>query len=68
MSISDDKNANKTPKVYKMVKKEKELLDSFMYSMNTGLLMNHGNIDVNGKATISEKDTGRPGLLYKRVA
>lgn len=60
MSISDDKDKTKSEGVYKMVKKEKELLDTFMYSMNTGLLMNKGNIDVNGRATISEPATGRP--------
>lgn len=37
MKIADDKDASKTEGVFKMVKKEKELLDSFMYSMNTGL-------------------------------
>ena len=56
MSICDDKDATKTEGVYKMLKKEKELLDTFMYSLNTGLLMNKGNIDVNGKATISDPE------------
>lgn len=60
MSIADDKDCTKSEGVYKMLKKEKELLDTFMYAMNTGLLLNKGNIDINGKATISEPDTGRP--------
>ena len=60
MSICDDKDQTKTEGVYKMLKKEKELLDTFMYAMNTGLAFNKGNIDVNGKATISDPDTGRP--------
>lgn len=60
MSIADDKDATKSEGVYKMLKKEKELLDTFMYAMNTGILLNKGNIDVNGKATISDPDTGRP--------
>ena len=60
MSIADDKDATKSEGVYKMLKKEKELLDTFMYAMNTGLTFNKGNIDVNGKATISEPETGRP--------
>lgn len=59
LEISDSKDKTKL-KVYQMVKKEKELLDTFMYAMNTGLLLNKGNIDVNGKATISEPETGRP--------
>lgn len=60
MSIADDKDQNKSEGVYKMLKKEKELLDTFMYAMNTGLTFNKGNIDINGKATISEPETGRP--------
>lgn len=59
MRIADDKDANKSEGVYKMLKKEKELLDTFMYSVNTGMLLNKGNIDVNGKATIHDPDTNR---------
>jgi hypothetical protein len=59
MSIVDDKDASKSEGVYKMVKKEKELLDTFMYAMNTGLLMNKTNIDVNGRATIQDPGSGR---------
>lgn len=54
MRIADDTDKSKGEGVYKMLKKEKELLDTFMYAMNTGLLLNKGNIDVNGKATIVE--------------
>lgn len=60
MRIADDKDKTKTEGVYKMLKKEKELLDTFMYSVNTGLLLNKGNIDLNGKATIHDPDTNRP--------
>ena len=60
MSIADDKDQTKSEGVYKLLKKAKELLDTFMYAMNTGLTFNKGNIDVNGKATISEPETGRP--------
>lgn len=63
MRIADDKDKTKGEGVYKMLKKEKELLDTFMYSINTGLLLNKGNVAVNGKATISDPDTGRPKLL-----
>lgn len=48
MRIADDKDATKGEAIYKMKKKEKELLDTFMYAMNTGLLVNKGNIDKNG--------------------
>lgn len=64
MSIADDKDKTKHEGVYKMLKKEKELLDTFMYAVNTGLLLNKGNIDVNGKTTISDPDTARPKHLY----
>lgn len=59
MSIADDKDKTKSEGVYKMLKKEKELLDTFMYSVNTGLLLNKGNIDVNGKATIQDPKQGQ---------
>lgn len=59
ISVSDDKDASKSEGVFKMVKKDKELLDSFMYAMNTGLLCNRGNIDKNMRPTISEPETGR---------
>lgn len=60
MSIVDDKDKSKTEGVYQMLKKEKELLDTFMYAMNTGLAFNKTNIDVNGKPTIFDPETGRP--------
>lgn len=37
MRIADDKDKTKSEGIYKMMKKEKELLDTFMYGMNTGL-------------------------------
>ena len=45
MRIADDTDKSKGEGVYKMLKKEKELLDTFMYAMNTGLLLNKGNVD-----------------------
>lgn len=60
MKIADDKDTSKGEQWYKMKKKERELLDTFMYAVNTGLLCNKGNIDANGKATIQDPDTGRP--------
>lgn len=61
ISIAEGKNQgclNET--IYKMNKKEKELLENFLISRNQGLLFNKTNIDVNGKATICDPDTGRP--------
>lgn len=60
MKIADDKDATKSEGVYKMLTKEKELLDTFMYAVNTGLLLNKGNVDINGRPTIQEPDTNRP--------
>ena len=37
LKVADDKDATKTEGVFKMLKKEKELMESFMYGMNTGL-------------------------------
>lgn len=68
MRICDDKDKNKGEGVYKMVKKEKELLDTFNYSVSTGLLLNKGNITREGRATISEPDTGRPIEMLRIAA
>jgi len=60
MKICDDKDKNKGEGIYKMLKKEKELLDTFMYSVNTGLLLNKGNITKEGRTTMVDEDTNRP--------
>ena len=57
MKIADDKDSSKEKGIYKMMKQERELLDTFMYSVNTGLLCNKGSIDKNGKSTIYDPDT-----------
>lgn len=45
---------------YKMNKKEKDLLDNFMYVRANGLLFNKTNVDpVTGKPTIQDPDTNR---------
>jgi hypothetical protein len=59
LSIADDRDASKSEGVYKMLKKEKELLDSFTYAVNTGSLVNKGNVDVNMRATIQDPETSR---------
>lgn len=46
--------------LYTMKKKEHELLENFLYSRNNGLLFGKSNVDKNGRATISDPDTGRP--------
>lgn len=37
MKIADDKDSSKEKGIYKMMKQERELLDTFMYAVNTGL-------------------------------
>ncbi len=61
VSIAEGKNqGDLTETIYQMDKKEKVLLDNFLYVRNNGLLFNKTNVDVNGKATIVDPDTGRP--------
>lgn len=68
LRICDDKDRSKTKGVFKMLKKEKELLDTFQYSVNTGLLLNKGNIDVNGRPTTFDPYTNRPVNNYSLAA
>lgn len=49
-----------TETLYTMEKKEKELLDNFLRARNEALLFGKSNVDINGKATITEPDSGRP--------
>lgn len=49
-----------TETIYKMDKKEKNLLENFLAVRNNGLLFNKCNVDANGKPTIVDPDTGRP--------
>ena len=44
------------PTVYKMDKKEKQLLDSFLFARNNGLMFNRSNVDKNNKATIQDPE------------
>lgn len=54
------KDGKKGDALYKMPKKEFELLESFMYARNNALLFGKSNVDKNGKPTIVDPDTGRP--------
>lgn len=61
ISIAEGKDTGSLKEtLYKMDKKEKVLLDNFLYVRNNGLLFNKGNVDVNGKPTIVDPDTKRP--------
>jgi hypothetical protein len=46
--------------LYKMTSMEKNLMENFLLVRNQGLLFNKTNVDINGKATIQDPDTGRP--------
>ncbi len=48
-----------TQTIYKMKKKELELLENFMYVRNNALLFGKSNYDLNGKCTVVDPDTGR---------
>lgn len=60
MRISDDKNKNKGQAIYKMVKKDQELIDTFMYIQNNGMLFNRGTVDKDGRSAITDPSSGRP--------
>ena len=46
--------------MFKMSSMEKNLMENFLLVRNQGLLFNKTNVDVNGKATIIDPQTGRP--------
>ena len=54
-----DKNSLKET-IFKMTTAEKNCLESYLFVRNNGLLTNRSNIDTNGKATISDPETGKP--------
>lgn len=64
ISIAEGKDQGcLTERIYKMNKIEKDLIENFMYSRNNGLLFNKTNVDINGKATTQDPDTGRPIVI-----
>ena len=64
IQVAEGKDKNSLiPTIYKMDKKEKQLLDSFLYSRNNGLIFNRSNVDKNGKATIQDPKIQYWGLI-----
>lgn len=60
IKISEGKDAGcLSEKIYAMDPMSKVLMDNFMQAREQMLLMSKTNIDVNGKATISTRNTGR---------
>lgn len=47
-------------KVYKLDPMKKNLIENFLFARENMLLLAKGNVDVNGKATVTDKATGRP--------
>ena len=50
-------------KIFAWPDKKRVLLDSFMTARNNGMLLQHGTIDANGKATVTDRQ-GRPKTLW----
>ena len=61
--ISLGKNDSDTGTVYKMNKKEQQVLESFMIGRNQMNLMSKCNVDKNGKARNYDPATNRPKLI-----
>ena len=60
IKIAEGKDAScLSEKIYAMDPMSKVLMDNFMQAREQMLLMSKTNIDVNGKATISTRNTGR---------
>lgn len=57
-----DGNGKMKETIYKMDKKEKVLLDNFLYARNSGLLFNRTSVDANGKSTICDPKIHHWGL------
>ena len=55
-----DGQGNMSEKVYKLEPMKKNLIENFLYARENMMLLAKGNVDVNGKATISDRATGRP--------
>lgn len=49
-----------TETIYKLDPMKKNLIDNFMQAREQMLLLSKGNIDRNGKPTLSDRQTGRP--------
>jgi len=64
--ISTGKNEGKgtsAETIYKMKRKEQELLTSFLEARNNALLFGKSSIDVNGKSTVMDPATNRPIMI-----
>ena len=49
-----------TEKIYRLDPMKKNLIENFLYARENMILLAKGNVGVDGKATISDRSTGRP--------
>lgn len=54
-------------KIYRLEPMKKNLIENFLYARENMLLMAKGNVGVDGKATISDRVTGRPLYIGEGV-
>ena len=47
-------------KIYKLDPMKKNLIENFLYARENMILLAKGNVGADGKATISDRSTGRP--------
>lgn len=47
-------------KIYRLDPMKKNLIENFLYARENMLLLAKGNVTVDGKATVTDKATGRP--------
>lgn len=55
-----DGNGNLKETIFKMNKKEKDVMESFLHARNNALLFGKCNFDKNGKCTVVDPHTNRP--------
>lgn len=61
---SENGKGNGTSRVYKMLKKEQELLNTFLEARNNAHLFSKCNVTPDGKARNFDPATNRPKLMF----
>ena len=67
IKVAAGKDSNSDQATYVLEPMMKVLLDNFMQAQEQMLLMAKGNVDVNGKPTISTRNSGRPIVIGEGV-
>ena len=55
-----DGQGNMSEKIYKLEPMKKNLIENFLYARESMITLAKGNVTADGKATISDRATGRP--------